>query len=181
MVRTLGVPFRAPPMPLRNTRLAATALLIGAAPLASCDSEPAGPDSVQFQGVTYVALGNADLRLRGGALEVNQVGSSGQDGVRVDAPDGALDTLNVSIQPLDFGAGAQWGITVYGDVGGVRTWSLEQSATNTNIVDCESTVKDVTSDVEAFVNGFATLTPLTDEGQVSTRAMKQFALVAKLY
>jgi hypothetical protein len=73
------------------------------------------------------------------------------------------------------------GLALLGDVGGVRTWSLEQSATNTNIVDCESTVKDVASDVEAFVNGFATLTPLTDEGQVSTRAMKQFALVAKLY
>jgi hypothetical protein len=108
-------------MPLRSTRLCAAVLLGASAALASCDSEPAGPDSVEFQGVTYVALGNADLRLRGGALEVNQVGASGMDGVRVDAPDGSLDTLNVAIRPLDFGAGAQWGITVYGDVGGVRT------------------------------------------------------------
>jgi hypothetical protein len=108
-------------MSLRTTRLSATAVLIAAAVLASCDSEPAGPESVEFQGVTYVALGNADLRLRGGALEVNQVGGSGQDGVRVDAPDGALDTLNVAIRPLGFGTGAQWGITVYGDVAGVRT------------------------------------------------------------
>jgi len=67
------------------------------------------------------------------------------------------------------------------DMGGVRTWSLERTTTNTNIVDCLSTVKDVTTDVEAFVNGFATLTPLSDEGQVSSRAMKQFKRVAKLY
>jgi hypothetical protein len=35
--------------------------------------------------------------------------------------------------------------------------------------------------VDAFVNGFATLTPLSDEGKVSSRAIKQFKRVAKLY
>ncbi|HWP66196.1 MAG TPA: 5'/3'-nucleotidase SurE [Candidatus Limnocylindria bacterium] len=73
------------------------------------------------------------------------------------------------------------GHTLLDEVAGVRTWRLEQAVTNTNIVDCSSTAEDPTTDVEAFVNGFATLTPLTDEGQVSTRAMKQFAQIAKRY
>jgi 5'-nucleotidase len=73
------------------------------------------------------------------------------------------------------------GFALLTDVEGVRTWSLDRTITNTNIVDCASTLDDVSTDVAAFLNGFATVTPLSDEGQVSTRAMKQFALVAKLY
>jgi 5'-nucleotidase len=73
------------------------------------------------------------------------------------------------------------GHTLLSDVGGLRTWSLDRTIVNTNTVDCASTLDDPTSDVEAFTNGFATVTPLSDEGQVSSRAMKQFALVAKLY
>jgi 5'-nucleotidase len=94
-----------------------------------------------------------------------------------DCPDGGRGMQLVTVGR----AVAYTGLALVNDAGGVRTWSLEQSATNTNIVDCESTVKDVTTDVDAFINGFATVTPLSDEGQVSTRAMKQFALVAKLY
>jgi 5'-nucleotidase len=94
-----------------------------------------------------------------------------------DCPDGGRGMQLVTVgRAVDY-----TGFALTNDAGDVRTWALEQTATNTNIVDCASTVKDVSSDVDAFINGFATVTPLTDEGQVSTRSMKQFGLVAKLY
>jgi 5'-nucleotidase len=94
-----------------------------------------------------------------------------------DCPDGGRGMALVTVGR----AVAYTGHSLDADVNGVRTWTLQRTITNTNTVDCASTLDDPTSDVEAFVNGFATLTPLSDEGQVSTRAMKQFKLVTKLY
>jgi len=73
------------------------------------------------------------------------------------------------------------GYTLLADDGTLRTWEPVQSVTNLNAVDCASTDTDVRTDVEAFLAGFATVTPLTDEGQASSRALKQFGFVTKIY
>jgi hypothetical protein len=91
-----------------------------AAFLWACDGGPEPLTEVDFRGVTYRALGEAGLRLVGGVLEVSNIGVQGGDGVRVDVEDGELDSLGVEIQPLELGAGARWGITAFGQVGGVR-------------------------------------------------------------
>jgi 5'-nucleotidase len=73
------------------------------------------------------------------------------------------------------------GHALLSEADGVRTWALERTSTNTNLVDCASVRDDVVTDVDAFTNGFATVTPLSDEGQVSTRSNKQFTFVTKLF
>jgi hypothetical protein len=86
----------------------------------ACDGGAEPPTEVDFRGVTYHAIGEARLRLAGGVLEVSDIGVQGGDGVRVDVEDGELDSLGVEIQPLELGTGARWGITAFGQVGGVR-------------------------------------------------------------
>jgi len=108
-------------MTLRRLLTAPAILCAGAVLISACDGGAAPPASVVFQGVTYHALGQAELSLRAGALEVDQVGSSGADGVRVNAADGVLDSLEVLIESITLGSGANWGLTVYGDVAGART------------------------------------------------------------
>jgi hypothetical protein len=76
---------------------------------------------------------------------------------------------------------AYTGHALLSDLAGVRTWALDRTITNINVVDCASIRDDVVTDVEAFTNGFATVTPLSDEGQVSSRSIKQFKFVTKLF
>ena len=92
-------------------------------------------------------------------------------------PGGSRDMRLVSV-----GRASQYvGYTLQSDVGGVQTWVVDRLATNLNAVDCASTVEDVATDAQAFTNGFATLTPLSAEGEVSSSRMRQFRFVAKLF
>jgi 5'-nucleotidase len=94
-----------------------------------------------------------------------------------DCPDGGRGMRLVTV-----GRSVEYtGYTLLADDGTVRTWEPVQAVTNLNAVDCASTDDDVRSDVEAFLAGFATVTPLSDEGQVSSRALKQFGFVPKIY
>jgi hypothetical protein len=94
---------------------------VGLLALAGCDngSDPP-PSSVDFNGVTYNALGQATLSVQGGTLVVGNIGTTGVHGVRVEVEDGSLDSLGIEIQPLTFGSGALWGLAAYGDISGAR-------------------------------------------------------------
>jgi hypothetical protein len=100
--------------------LVGVGLLSGAT---GCDGGGTGnppPSSVDFNGVTYHTLGQAVLSVQGGVLVVDNVGTTGFDGVRVESPNGALDSLGVEIQPISLASGALWGLGVYGDVSAQR-------------------------------------------------------------
>ncbi|MDX2169143.1 MAG: 5'/3'-nucleotidase SurE [Deltaproteobacteria bacterium] len=72
------------------------------------------------------------------------------------------------------------GYTLVGSSGGVDTWAPTSALINPFVVNCASTLEDPTSDVEAFTNGFATVTPLDPERNVTGRKLKQFKLATKL-
>ena len=72
------------------------------------------------------------------------------------------------------------GYTLVGSSGGVDTWAPTSTVTSPFVVNCASTLTDPTTDTEAFANGFATITPLDPERNVTGRKLKQFKLAAKL-
>ena len=109
------------PMSFRVLLVRVFSLVAGVTLLSACDSSEEPPLSVSFNGVTYIAIGQASLQAGGSVLEVEDIGTGGGDGVRVEPVDGALDTLGVVIQPLGLVNGAQWGLGVFGQVAGVRT------------------------------------------------------------
>jgi 5'-nucleotidase len=65
--------------------------------------------------------------------------------------------------------------------GGVETWRLLTTAANAFTVDCGSTAEEVATDLAAFTNNFATVTPLTSEGQVSSTKVRKFKFVTKQF
>lgn len=72
------------------------------------------------------------------------------------------------------------GYNLVGSSGGVDTWSPIFTNANPFLSNCTSTLEDPTSDVEAFNHGFATVTPLDPERNVTGRKLKQFKLATKL-
>lgn len=73
------------------------------------------------------------------------------------------------------------GYTLQGSSGGVDTWQPVSTIVNPFVVDCTSTVEEVSSDIEAFVNGFATVTPLDPERNATGRKVKDFKFTAKFF
>jgi 5'-nucleotidase len=71
------------------------------------------------------------------------------------------------------------GYNLVGSSGGIDTWSPISTNANPFVVNCASTLEDPTSDVEAFTNGYATVTPLDPERNVTGRKIKQFKLATK--
>ncbi len=97
--------------------------LVGLAALAfcACDSdESGGGDMVVFDGLTYIATGEAELEVTTAGLVVSNIGPSGDDGVRVERPAG-LRSADVDVQPVVIPNGARWGLQVFGEVAGERT------------------------------------------------------------
>lgn len=112
--------------------------------------------------------------------------------LREAGPDGHGIVLNVNVPNCPGGGRGMRLVTVgriatptgyalVSDVGGVRTWSLAQATLGYNDVDCASTQDAAANDLEAFLAGFVTVTPLSDEGQVSSRTMKQLKVVTKAF
>lgn len=73
------------------------------------------------------------------------------------------------------------GYTLLSSVGGVDTWQPTIVPGNPFTTDCTSTVEEVGTDLEAFNNGFATVTPLDAERNSTGRKVRDFKFVAKLF
>lgn len=71
--------------------------------------------------------------------------------------------------------------TLQGSSGGVDTWKPTIVTGNAFTTDCTSTVEDVGTDLEAFNNGFATVTPLDAERNSTGRKVKDFKFTAKFF
>ncbi|HLA63324.1 MAG TPA: hypothetical protein VK610_02775 [Rhodothermales bacterium] len=98
-------------------RAAALALLFSLPiALTACDGDdPIDPlTQLTFDGITYNVLGGATLTQGSGSFTVGGIGASGNDGVRVTVPDGAIDALDVSVEPVALDAGDRWGMQAYG-------------------------------------------------------------------
>ena len=73
------------------------------------------------------------------------------------------------------------GYTLQGSAGGVDTWKPTIVSGNPFSVDCTSTLEEVSSDLDAFTNGFATVTPLDAERNSTGRKVKDFKFTAKFF
>jgi 5'-nucleotidase len=73
------------------------------------------------------------------------------------------------------------GYSLQSDMGGVQTWKPVVSNTSIFVTNCTSTVEDPQTDVEAFTNGFATVTPLDDDRTVNGHRLREFKFVEKLF
>lgn len=93
--------------------------LAGLLVLAACDSADE-PREVTFDGVTYVAVGEAELEVTDAGLVVSNIGTAGGDGVRVERERGLRDA-DVATQPVTIPDGARWGLQIFGALGGERT------------------------------------------------------------
>ncbi len=90
--------------------------------LTSCDSNsvPVRPTELTFDGVTYAVIGQAELAVTGEGLVVGNIGSSGNDGVRV-APDSSIEMADIRTQPVILPANGRWGLQAFGDISSQRT------------------------------------------------------------
>jgi 5'/3'-nucleotidase len=73
------------------------------------------------------------------------------------------------------------GYQLISDVGGVATFRLTTTTANGFVVDCASTTADPATDLAAFTSNFATVTPLTAEGAVSSSTLRKFRFVTKQF
>lgn len=105
-------------MPLRSTLLALLFVLM----LSACDSvtEQIFPDEVTVGGVTYAAIGDAQLRPDGNGLVVSNIGASGDDGVRV-STESRIQEADIRTSPVDIPSGGRWGLQLFGTANGTRT------------------------------------------------------------
>ena len=78
--------------------------------LASCDSadDSFRPTEVTFEGVTYAAIGQAELDVSDDGLLVGNIGSSGNDGVRVTS-DMPIEVADVRTLPVSIPNNGRWG------------------------------------------------------------------------
>ena len=145
-------------MTVRRTALLVA--LVALLPLAACDSveDIFRPSEVTFNGVTYAALGQAELDTDGEALLVSNIGTSGDDGVRVDRAQGITEA-DFRARPVDIPAGGRWGMQVFGEMDGVRTslatvWNEAVDAQRHDIqFDFASSLAISTVTIEYFLGG----------------------------
>lgn len=128
--------------------------------LTSCDSNPVpiGPTELTFDGVTYEALGQARLEVTNNSLVVANIGSSGNDGVRVD-PDSSIEEADIRTQPVILPENGRWGMEVFGETSSGRTalatvWNEAVSAEEHDLqFDFAPELGVVDMDVEFFLEG----------------------------
>jgi 5'-nucleotidase len=74
------------------------------------------------------------------------------------------------------------GYKLLSDLGGLQSWqATTSSGGNFFSSDCTSTREEVRSDLEAFSNGFATVTPLDPERHSTGRRVRDFQFVARRF
>jgi 5'-nucleotidase len=73
------------------------------------------------------------------------------------------------------------GYSLLSDDGESQTWQPDITTGNFVIVDCGSTKVEVDSDLDAFTNGFATVTPLDPERNSTGRRLRDFRFVGRLF
>lgn len=90
--------------------------------LASCDTAtPAQrPTEVTINGVTYAVIGQADLEQTSDGLVVGNIGSSGNDGVRV-TPELPIEVADIRTMPVELPDNGRWGMQVFGETSSGRT------------------------------------------------------------
>ena len=90
--------------------------------LASCDTnaDSSRPTEVTFEGVTYAVIGQAELDVSDDGLEVGNIGSSGNDGVRV-TPDMPIEVADIRTMPVHIPDNGRWGMQVFGETSSGRT------------------------------------------------------------
>lgn len=71
--------------------------------------------------------------------------------------------------------------TLLSTMGTTQNWQPNLTSINFGASNCNSTSGDPANDVEAFINGYASVTPLDSERSVSGRRMKDFRFVEKLF
>jgi len=71
--------------------------------------------------------------------------------------------------------------TLQSSVGGVDTWKPVLTSTNVFASNCASTGDRYSTDVDAFTNGFATLTPLDADRSVSGRKVHDFQFAQRVF
>lgn len=64
---------------------------------------------------------------------------------------------------------------------GPDTWQPTVASANFHLSDCTSTLAEPVTDIEAWNNGFVTISPLTAERSVAGRKLKQFRFVERLF
>ncbi|MEO8604302.1 MAG: 5'/3'-nucleotidase SurE [bacterium] len=72
------------------------------------------------------------------------------------------------------------GYTLTGSSMGIDQWTPSIASMSFGASNCTSTLTEPTSDIEAFNNGFATITPLDPERNVTGRKLKQFKKAVSL-
>jgi hypothetical protein len=159
---------------MKTSRLACTSLL-AVSLLAACDTgeTPDPPDEVTFEGVTYAAIGQAELEETDAGLVVSNIGNSGADGVRVNLASGIAEA-DFRAAPVGIPAGGRWGMQVFGDLDGTRTalatvWNEAVSGTRHEIqFDFAPELEVETVTIDYFLSGVLQLSvprvPLLGDG-----------------
>jgi hypothetical protein len=151
-------------MPKSKTPLRCLLLSGALLTLAACDEEVIGPDTVTFDGVTYIAVGRATLDEAAGGLVVGRGDSAAEYGVRVDLDDalgGDLAAADFRVEPVDLPAAGRWGLQLFGDVDGVServalatVWNDAVDDTTSAIVfDFAPSIGATTATVEYYLDG----------------------------
>ena len=107
----------------RSRRFLTPALIISAGlAFASCDTiaDNVRPTEITFGGVTYAVIGQARLEQSDAGLLVNNIGSSGSDGVRV-TPTSPIELADIRTLPVDLPDNGRWGMQVFGETSSGRT------------------------------------------------------------
>lgn len=73
------------------------------------------------------------------------------------------------------------GYTLLSDTDGLEIWQPTIANGNFLASDCTSTVNEVSSDLDGFSHGFATLTPLDPERSTTGRRLRDFKFVTRLF
>lgn len=99
-------------------------VFVAAAILSACDSgttnNPPNNSSAVFNGETYTAIGNAQVRVTSDGLVVDNIGSSGNDGFRIDSST-PIQSGDFLVQEVALPSNGRWGGQAFGTVNGERT------------------------------------------------------------
>lgn len=89
---------------------------------ASCDTiaDAVRPTEVTFGGITYAVIGQAQLNVANNALVVENIGSAGNDGVRV-TPTEPIEVADIRTEPVNLPDNGRWGMQVFGETSSGRT------------------------------------------------------------
>lgn len=148
--------------------------------VASCDTSADffQPTEVTFEGVTYAVIGQAELGVSDDGLVVGNIGSLGNDGVRV-TPDLPIGVADICTMPVHIPDNGRWGMQVFGETSSGRTalatvWNEAVNAEEHDILFDSAPEMNVSlMIVEYYLGGLlqhSAMVPLESAGNRSSRA-----------